>query len=315
MSLKHKVAPYLLPVVVLFSEIGCPDCAYPVEVEVFAYACEYAPCEAKQTTVSLEYSFEGGPFLPCDGTGCGDDSGSCGADTNGTYRIVARSGTQSAEATTVVEKYNCMSGGSAVTVTLGELKCPPRAEVVAPVGGTVTWDVGDTAGSAMFPDAASQLQVTSSAVLVQRETDEGRTGDQLAITLAEEGIRWELKFQLGDLRSLAVGEYEIGSEADLSGFFLGVCGPGGGCATQGDENGATLIVEEAVGGALPWPDIVTDDFYRRYRLLYQSVDLLDNAVSTACQDCTVDTSISFDLTFIRSAKDYALDDDGNCSIE
>jgi hypothetical protein len=240
MPSKRQVLPYLLSMLVLLSEVGCPKCEYPVQVEVLAYRCEYAPCEGGAATdFTLEYSFEGGPFLPCDGTACGDDSGGCGADTDGTYRIVARSGTHSAEATTVVEEYSCISGGSAVTVTLGELKCPPRAEIVTPIGGTVTWDFGDTAGSATFPGDASPLQVTSSAVLLPQETDDGRTGDQVKISLAEEGIRWELTFELGDLRSLAAGEYEVGrDEADLSGFFLGVCGPGGGCNTHGDGDGA-----------------------------------------------------------------------------
>lgn len=314
MSSKRQLLPYLLSIGVLLSEVGCPKCAYPVQVEVYTYPCEYAPCDAQHTyDVSLEYSFEGGPFLPCESGGsCGDDSGSCNADTNGTYRIVARSGADSAEVTTVVEEYSCITGGAKVELTLGGVKCAPLGATVEPVGGTVDWEVGETAANISFPAGPSGLSVTSSAEVVPGVNNEVTSGDVVTVSLAGSDERWQLSFELGDLRALGVGQYDVKA---VSGDLFGVCAAMSRCTTEGDVEGATLIVEEAEGGALPWPDIVSEGFVRRYRLIYETDHVVDSAVTADCEDCVAAGAIAVDLNFVRTENDYGLSDEGDCLID
>jgi hypothetical protein len=291
----------------LVGEAGCPKCAHPIEVQVIQLDCEYAPCEPNEVaSVDLEYSLDGGPFTPCDGTSCGDDSGGCDSETEGTYRIIERSDEEAAT-TVVVDAYSCISGGAIATITVGRPKCPP---VVAPsfaVAGAITWNVGAGSESVTLPSPQSENVVSSAASLVPTEAGGHDSIDAISANVGPV----HLTFELGDIRALGVGQYELGES--VTGALGVVCATS--CSTSGTATGATLFVEQAVGGPLPWPATVSDDFVRRYRLVYQTTDLVGDALDTDCTGCTNLVSLSVDVTFERTALDYGLSQDGSCRVE
>lgn len=292
---------------VLVGEAGCPKCAHPIEVQVIQLDCEYAPCEPSEAVdVELEYSLDGGPFTPCDGTSCGDDSGGCESETEGTYRIIERSD-EAAATTVVVDAYSCISGGAIATITIGRPKCPPVVAPSVAVAGTITWNVAASSDSVTLPYPQSELLVSSVASLVPTESGGHDSVDSISVNVGTA----RLTFELGDIRALGVGQYELG--AGVAGTLGGVCATG--CSTSGDETGATLFVEQAVGGPLPWPATVSDDFVRRYRLVYQTTDLVGDALDTDCSECTSLVSLSVDVTFERTALDYGLSQNGSCRVE
>ena len=291
----------------LVGEAGCPKCAHPIEVQVVRLDCEYAPCEPSEgVDVDLEYSLDGGPFTPCNGTSCGDDSGGCGTETEGPYRIVERSD-DTAAVTVVVDDYSCISGGATVTLTVGRPKCSPTVARAVAIAGFVTWSIGESSDSVTLPDPNAESLVGSTAILEPTEGGGHESDDEIFINIGAT----QVIFRLGDIRTLGAGEYTL--DAGVAGSLSTLCSEP--CTTSGDETGATLIVEQATGGPLPWPDLVTEDFVRRFRLVYQTADLVGDALETDCSGCSTLAALSVDVSFERTALDYDLSQTGYCRVE
>lgn len=322
------LAPVFFASAIFLGEAGCPKCAAPVAVTLYGYPCEYGPCERVQLDsvgeIELSYAFEGGPLTPCDTIYCGDDSGGCGSDPNGRYRVVAQDGEKSWETTAEVTEYSCIVGGAVVELTVGDpppIRCLPVAEPVTPLAGTVTWQSEDFSGAADLPGNPAGAAAVSTATFFVLEGDalEGEEpalfeDDEVLVSAEVGGARWQLRLPLGDLRERGVGTFPLAAEGDtLSAELEGICGNAV-CSAFGPVE-ATLTVELAAGEGAPWPDIVTDDYVRRYRLSYDSSSVLSGATSSqGCEACGV-LAIAFDLSFEHTSGDYGLVDDGSCAMQ
>lgn len=314
-------APFLFASTIVLTEAGCPKCAAPVGVFLYGYPCAYGPCELVRLDsvegIEVSYAFEDGPLTPCDVASCGDDSGGCGSDPNGRYRVVAHDGERSWEATVDVTEYSCISGGAVVELTVGDpppLPCLPVGDPVAPVVGTLTWQTEGLSGTGDFPEAPGGAEATSNTSLLLNEEMELFADDEVIVGVDAGGARWQLRLPVGDLRERGEGVFPLASDGrTLSAEFVGICGDAV-CNAMGPVD-ARLSVELASGQGLPWPEIVSNDFVRRYRLTYDSGSVLaDATASQGCEACG-DLAISFDLTFERTSSDYRLIDDGSCAMQ
>lgn len=305
--------------------LACPRCTWPVSVSLLTYACETSPCSDRETVPGadyhLEWSLDGSDWQPCDGTWCGERSEGCGSDPNGTYRIVARRGQEAWETSVVVDDYSCTLGGATVELLVGDApppaRCEPTAAKVYPVAGTVAWQMGDWGGTIDATAVAEQEAIQSNLDLwlADPESDEISASERVLVTTGSGESFFAMTLFLDDLRDAQAGaSFVVGLEDDgMSTVLAHPCAPPSHCRATGDQTGATVTVDLAVGGPAPWPDLVTEDYVRRYRIRYEADDLLVSAASTLdCESCTEPLWLSLDLTFERTASAFGLEDDGVC---
>ncbi|MBW2523835.1 MAG: hypothetical protein JRI23_06655 [Deltaproteobacteria bacterium] len=296
-----------------------------MSVSLRTYACETSPCDereaASKADYHLEWSLDGSDWQPCDGTLCGERSEGCGSDPNGTYRIVARRGQAAWETSIVVDDYSCTMGGATVELLVGDPpppgRCEPTAEKVYPVAGTLAWQMGDWGATVDATTVAEQgaIQSNLDLWLADPESNEVSAAERVLVTTGSGETFFAMTLFLDDLRAAQAGSsFVVGLDNDgMTTLLAHPCAPPNHCRARGDEAGATVTVDLAEGGPAPWPNLVTEDYVRRYRIRYEADDLLASAASTSdCEGCTEPLWLSFDLTFERRASEFALWDDGVC---
>jgi hypothetical protein len=110
---------------------------------------------------------------------------------------------------------------------------------------------------------------------------------------------------LGDMRAWSTGTFDL-VPTDVQ-FGVDFMGPGAMC-TSASYPGIrlTVTVETAIGGAAPYPKLVTDDFVRTFRLDFDtsSVDATKYRSTDAC-DLPVVGQVSLHLTQTAAAYLYA----------
>jgi len=317
---------------VLATNLGCPDCPPPVAVVFLEAACETSPCSdyvsVPNPGVRLEYSKDGGERRPCGMNTCAaEHSGGCGGSANGRYEVFATydNGVEVSD-TVAVRDYSCTDGGGQVEFFVGELppfpRCAPTAEPSTAVAGSATWGLeGWSSGI--------DVQMAEDGDLVQSTIELSLTGEGGDEVVAEERIRiarneidraLTVNIRLGDLRDATVGETFVVGMADDFAFdvsFFHECVAEINCLTIDDVDGVTVEVLEVEGGPAPYPAIVTDDYRIRYRLSFDRADVVAAAADTSdgCATCDAPLSLAFDLTFERTASDFAVVEDADCRID
>lgn len=309
----------------LTTNVGCPDCEPAVQVRFVKYTCEESPCSQVEPVgnpgYSLEWSVDGGPFSPCSGNSCGKDAGGCGGVEDGLYEIVARGADGSVRSQRVaVSDYRCTTGGEGVEFVVGGLpplpRCQPTATTVGPVTGSATWQLDGWSGAVDAPvsEAPKPLQSSAEVYFASDTSDELVVDERVAFT-AFDGDRFlQVSVALGDLRDVEAGEsFVVGVDDGALRVFAEHECTAGLCTTGDDADGVLVEILEAEGAPVPWPAVVSDDFRLRYRVTFDAVDLVASAAtSEGCELCDAPLSVSFDLTFERSADDYDVTDRDDC---
>jgi hypothetical protein len=120
---------------------------------------------------------------------------------------------------------------------------------------------------------------------------------------------------LGDPREWSVGTFQIVARPNAIGtdYQLGASPIASGCTTA-DLAGMvlTVTVETAVGGAAPFPKLVTDDYQRAFRIDFDTATTTPTTRDGPC-DFAVSTKAS--LHFAQDAGDYVFDPKALCICE
>jgi len=123
---------------------------------------------------------------------------------------------------------------------------------------------------------------------------------------------------LGDPRTWSVGTFQVVAEANAVGtdYFPSLATNGAvatGCTTASLTGMVlTITVETAVGGAAPYPKLVTDEFERTFRIEFDTATATPSTSSGPC-DFAVTANVSLHLT--QSAADYVYDPNAPCVCE
>lgn len=317
-------------------QVGCPDCNAPVFVELLIYRCETSPCEPTplyddQSAYTVTYSRNGGEFLPCEGFVCGTDEGSgsagCGGSGGGGHYVVRveRDGhVWEGEADTPDDV--CVSGGATVPIVVGDPpalpRCAPRVPRHPPVSGTLSWQLGPAPVVVTFPEAEPTYVLTLENVHAT-DPDTDPVPMNLWLRLALSSGEWFLSLNVygTELRELEVADSPVvftgeAQGTDLRSILVAPCDGEQTCIGKQSRTGLTVDVEEAVGGAAPWPALVTEDFSRRLRLRFATDDFLGDALAVEnCAPCAEPVPLTFDVVFELTAADFSLHEDAGCRSE
>ena len=125
--------------------------------------------------------------------------------------------------------------------------------------------------------------------------------------------------KLGDTRSWSVGTFTLTAANGSAGSdyfsYTATAGPVLGDCTVANLNGLvmTVTVETATGGAAPYPQLVTADFERTFRLSFDSSTVTPTMNGGGACDYPVTAQVSLHLT--QTAADYVYDPNAPCSCD
>jgi hypothetical protein len=131
-----------------------------------------------------------------------------------------------------------------------------------------------------------------------------------------EGVDFSVEANLADVRKLAAGSHEIttGSQ-DLKVWFPAA----GGATCYGFLQGLkyTVTVDEAAGGAQPYPTVVTADFKRKvsFHIPIDRQDDKGQSWDGELHDCTFSPKAIVDLSFEVAASNLTVQPTSSCRYE
>lgn len=123
---------------------------------------------------------------------------------------------------------------------------------------------------------------------------------------------------LGDPRSWSVGMFQVIAESKTVGIdYFPILATNGAvttdCTTAFPAGMIlTITVETAVGGAAPYPMLVTDDFERTFRVEFDTATATPSTISGPC-NFAVTTNVSLQLA--QTAADYAYNPNAPCAYD
>jgi hypothetical protein len=120
---------------------------------------------------------------------------------------------------------------------------------------------------------------------------------------------------LGDPRSWSAGTFQLAAQPNTVGtdYQGGASSIASGCTTANLAGLVlTITVETAVGGAAPFPKVVTDDYLRTFRVDFDTATATPTTSAGPC-DFAVTTRAS--LHFAQTAADYVLNPKALCLCE
>jgi len=118
----------------------------------------------------------------------------------------------------------------------------------------------------------------------------------------------------GDLRSWQASSWQM---AAAKGSVIADVGPSSGLGCNGlyfDQMELTVTVETATGGAAPFPQVVTDDFARTFRLDFDTSTVTPVKNGNPC-DASVSLSAQVSVHLTQTAADYAVFPNASCGCE
>lgn len=117
----------------------------------------------------------------------------------------------------------------------------------------------------------------------------------------------------GDFRTWQAGSWQL---AAAHGKVLADVGPSAGLGCNGlyfDGMELNVAVETATGGPAPFPQVVTDDFIRTYRLDFDTSTVTPTRSSGEPCDVSISAQVSMHLT--QTAADYVVNPNMSCGCE
>jgi hypothetical protein len=194
-------------------------------------------------------------------------------------------------------------------------------------GGTVSWAYAGESGSGAPGAAGPTESVRATAGWVDNvarldpETQTVRLNEWVGVQIPTEAGLIFIDTPLGEIRDWAVGALTVPP------VFANPEGPPGNvrvsvpepdcerCAfCMGVASGAEVEVLEAVGGARPYPEVVSADFRRVYRLRVDVSDVVSyrGSSSGGRVACSSPVSVALDLTFALDASHVEARPDDVC---
>jgi hypothetical protein len=131
----------------------------------------------------------------------------------------------------------------------------------------------------------------------------------LACSAGDRGVLDFVVSDLGDFRDWSGGSFTI--FATKRNF--GVDGAGGCGVGYFDGMAMTVTVEAAIGGAAPYPKLVTDDFARTFRLEFDTSTV--PAINGNNEPCHVPFVAQVSAHLTQTAADYVYDPNAQCFCE
>jgi len=200
-----------------------------------------------------------------------------------------------------------------------------------PVSGTVLWSVGEDSGNLTYPSGTPGAYEEGGAVAgglgntvrVDPDTQSFVLDDWIVMDPRTDATRLRADFHLGDPRDWEVGSHPIERlyqdrrrpetfwEVRLY-FDDTACKSCRSC--EAFVNGVAFEVLEAGGSLTPYPEVVSEDFRRRYRVRLDVHDLVGHRYEDGGPvECASRASLVFDLTFERTSSDFLIEPDRFCN--
>jgi len=117
----------------------------------------------------------------------------------------------------------------------------------------------------------------------------------------------------GDFRGWQASSWQM---AAANGSVIADVGPSGGLGCNGlyfDGMELTVTVETAAGGPAPFPQVVTDDFARTFRLDFDTSTV--TPANSRGEACSVPISAQVSVHLTQAAADYVANPNASCGCE